>query len=73
MNPLAAPASSTRHRPPPVAVLAGFLVLLAAVFAVAFTAGASAGPVSPTLHPAPVEAPPAMGGMEGMGGMGGMR
>ncbi|MEV0371277.1 hypothetical protein AB0I10_15830 [Streptomyces sp. NPDC050636] len=63
----------------PARAVIGFTVLLVALFALSYAAGAVAGPVAPGLHPAggarTGDSEPAddgdMGGMHGMGG--GMR
>ncbi|MFH8367183.1 hypothetical protein [Streptomyces sp. NPDC018031] len=59
----------------PAVVLTGFLLLLAAMFGVAFAVGAAAGPVAPGLHrtgggdgPGSGSGGGGMGGMHGMGG-----
>jgi hypothetical protein len=65
-------------RPP--AALAGFLLLLAVLFAAAWTAGRAAGPVAPDTHRAPSvghghggpHGTAGMTGTTGMTGMGGM-
>ncbi|WP_327417774.1 hypothetical protein [Streptomyces sp. NBC_01233] len=54
-----------RWAPPPA--LAGFVVLLAAVFALSYGVGSAAGPVAPGLHRTGTDA----GSGGGMGGMGG--
>lgn len=66
--PVSTPSAAARQLPPS-AVLGGFVLLLALMFAAAYAAGALAGPVNPHLHPV-------RGGVEksghggGMGGMG---
>ncbi|MEX2984884.1 hypothetical protein [Streptomyces sp. C36] len=44
--------TARRTRPPlrPYATLAGFVLLLSAVFGVSYAAGSAAGPVSPGMH-----------------------
>ncbi|AQT75775.1 MULTISPECIES: hypothetical protein [Streptomyces] len=71
-----ASASTGRWGPP--RALTGFVVLLLAVFALAYGIGSAAGPVAPGMRstvgdPGPAE-PGGMGGMNGGpgGGMGGM-
>lgn len=64
-------AAGPRWAPPPA--LAGFVVLLAALFALAYGVGSAAGPVAPGMHPSGTDAesvsdPPGGGGMGGMGG-----
>jgi|GEM_PF-6896470 hypothetical protein len=56
----------------PALLLAGFLLTLAAVFAVAWSVGHGAGPVNPRMHPAPGSGPGPTGGGSGAGGMHGM-
>ncbi|MFE7181395.1 hypothetical protein [Streptomyces erythrochromogenes] len=68
-----APASTGRWGPPPA--LTGFVVLLLAMFALAYGVGSAAGPVAPGMRSTVGDAGPAEpgGGMGGMnGGMGGM-
>ncbi|WP_404961403.1 hypothetical protein [Streptomyces sp. 147326] len=57
-----------RWAPPPA--LAGFVVLLAAVFALSYGVGSAAGPVAPGLHRTGSDAGSG-GGTGDMGGMGG--
>ncbi|THA86605.1 hypothetical protein [Streptomyces sp. A0592] len=71
-----APSSTGRWGPPPA--LTGFVVLLLAVFALAYGVGSAAGPVAPGMRSTVGDAGPAepgggMGGMNGgmNGGMGG--
>ncbi|GAA0426631.1 hypothetical protein [Streptomyces luteireticuli] len=57
----------------PYAALCGFVLLLAALFGVAYAAGSAAGPVSPGLHRSgggPGSDGGSGGGMDGMPGMG---
>ncbi|MFF7159729.1 hypothetical protein [Streptomyces sp. NPDC008139] len=57
---------------PPV-IVAAFLLLLLAAFAVAYSAGSSIGPVNPRMHPARTGVPAHDGnGTHGSGGMTGM-
>ncbi|MGW7437637.1 hypothetical protein [Streptomyces sp. NPDC054849] len=68
-------AAGPRWAPPPA--LAGFVVLLAAMFALSYGVGAAAGPVAPGMRPSgtgpgSVSDTPGGGGTGGMGGMGGM-
>ncbi|MGQ4515063.1 hypothetical protein [Streptomyces sp. DW26H14] len=70
-------ARFTRRRPPYVAALApllGFVVLLAAVFAVAFVTGSASGPAAPGWHRTDrtPTSPGSHGGSGGMSGMDGM-
>ncbi|MFF2007525.1 hypothetical protein ACFVWY_00425 [Streptomyces sp. NPDC058195] len=44
------PSAGRRTTPVPYAALAGFLLLLAALFAVSYGAGSLAGPVAPGLR-----------------------
>jgi hypothetical protein len=44
------PAAAGARGLPPAAVLCGFLLLLAAMFAVSYAVGSAAGPVAPGLH-----------------------
>ncbi|MCL2554176.1 MAG: hypothetical protein FWE15_10495 [Actinomycetia bacterium] len=64
------PGSRAGLRLTPPVVVAAFLLLLAAVFAVAYAAGSVAGPVNPRMHPArtgvPVDGDGGTGGMDGM-------
>ncbi|MFG2539333.1 hypothetical protein ACGFU4_29265 [Streptomyces sp. NPDC048511] len=57
--------------PAPYALLGGFLLLLAALFAVSFAVGQLAGPVAPDMrgvtHPDDEPDSHDMGGMSGMG------
>lgn len=58
--------------PPPA--LAGFVVLLAAMFGLSYGVGSAAGPVAPGMHSTGTGAgsgsgSPSDGGMGGMGGM----
>ncbi|MEU6298333.1 hypothetical protein [Streptomyces erythrochromogenes] len=67
------PASTGRWGPPPA--LTGFVVLLLAMFALAYGVGSAAGPVAPGMRSTVGDAGPAEpgGGMGSMGGgMGGM-
>ena len=65
--------SRTRLHPSPALVVGAFLLLLAAVFAVSLAVGSAAGPVNPSMRPAPTGVPMnGHGGMPGMD-MGGMR
>ncbi|MBH5338509.1 hypothetical protein IHE55_28510 [Streptomyces pactum] len=59
----------TPRQPSPAVVLTGFLLLLAAVFGVAYAVGAAVGPVAPGLHRE--DGGGGSGGRSG-GGMGGM-
>ncbi|WP_405452387.1 hypothetical protein [Streptomyces erythrochromogenes] len=68
-----APATTGRWGPPPA--LTGFVVLLLAMFALAYGVGSAAGPVAPGMRSTVGDVGPAEpgGGMGGMsGGMGGM-
>ncbi|MFI9239916.1 hypothetical protein [Streptomyces sp. NPDC053079] len=69
--------TARRARPPlrPYATLTGFVLLLAAVFGVAYAAGSAAGPVAPGMHrtgggevSGGEPAGGSGGGMDGMGG-----
>ncbi|MEU8548320.1 hypothetical protein AB0C81_15235 [Streptomyces roseoverticillatus] len=61
----------------PYGTLAGFVLLLAALFGVAYAAGTAAGPAAPGIHrtgggSGSGSGPGSGGGMGGMDGMGGM-
>jgi hypothetical protein len=58
-----------RSAPAPYALLAGFLLLLAVLFAVSFAVGRLAGPVAPDMRGVP---PQDQGGEPGSHDMGGM-
>ncbi|QEV49181.1 hypothetical protein CP980_32565 [Streptomyces vinaceus] len=64
------PAVAGRWAPPPA--WAGFVLLLLAMFALAYGVGAAAGPIAPGMH-SPRTDPGSPGGSDpgGMGGMGG--
>ncbi|WP_171167373.1 hypothetical protein [Streptomyces sp. I05A-00742] len=64
-----------RHSLSPYTLLTGFVLLLAALFGVAYAAGSVAGPVSPGMHRdggGPASDPGSGGGGGGMDGMPGM-
>ncbi|RSS58283.1 hypothetical protein, partial [Streptomyces sp. WAC06614] len=65
------PATWRDWTPPPA--LAGFVILLAALFALSYGVGSAAGPVAPGMHPSGPgtgsgSVSPGGGGMGGMGG-----
>ncbi|KPI06870.1 hypothetical protein OK074_4051 [Actinobacteria bacterium OK074] len=70
------PASLRKLAPPPA--LCGFLLLLAALFTVAYGVGGAVGPVAPGMHGSSAVKPSGGGGGTGTtdsgdtGGMGGM-
>ncbi|WP_424892545.1 hypothetical protein [Streptomyces sp. XH2] len=66
-----------RHPLSPYGALAGFVLLLAALFGVAYAAGTAAGPAAPGIHrtgggSGSGSGSGSGGGMDGMNGMGGM-
>ncbi|MDF4248803.1 hypothetical protein [Streptomyces sp. WMMB303] len=69
MNDSVTPPSGRRLLSAPYAALAGFLLLLAAAFALAYQAGSLAGPVAPDMRGVPHDDAPGGGGMGGLGGM----
>ncbi|MFI7241650.1 hypothetical protein [Streptomyces qinglanensis] len=66
MNDSVTPSSGRRLRSTPYAALAGFVLLLAAVFALSYQAGSLAGPVAPDMRGVPHDDGPGGGGMGGM-------
>ncbi|GHC43153.1 hypothetical protein ABZ419_05840 [Streptomyces cinnamoneus] len=66
--------TARRARPPltPYTTLAGFVLLLAAVFGVSYLAGSAAGPVAPGMHRSDGGTPPGPGGGGTGGNTGGM-
>lgn len=68
MNHLVPPPTGRPSAPSlPYAVLAGFVLLLAAVFALSYGVGRLAGPVAPDMRGVSSDQDPGTGGMGGMG------